>query len=320
MKNIVILDSKPLNPGDMSFDSLKDLGNITVYKDCPNDDEEIINRTKDAEILLLCYTKITKDVIEKLPKLKYIGVLSTGFDSIDLEAARDHGIVVTNVPAYGTDAVAQFSLALLLEITTRVDHHDMEVKKGRWEREGFWYFGDFPLIELTGKTIGIMGLGKIGLAAAKIYKAMGMNVIAYNRSQNDEAKAFVKYVTKDEIYEKSDIIDLHLPLNDETKDLINEESISKMKDGVIIINTARGGLIDEKALMKGLDSGKIFAAGLDVNKTEPINDDNPMLAYDNIIITPHMGWGPVETRKRLLEIAIDNIKAFEAGEEKNVVN
>lgn len=320
MKNIVILDSKPLNPGNLSFEKLKEFGNVTVYKECPNDSEEIIKRAKGAEILLLCYTKITKDVIEKLPKLKYIGVLSTGFDSIDLEAARDHGIVVTNVPAYGTDAVAQFSLALLLEITTRVGHHDREVKKGRWEREGFWYFGDFPLIELTGKTIGIMGLGKIGLAAAKIYKAMGMNVIAYNRSQNDEAKAFVKYVRKDEIYEKSDIIDLHLPLNDETKDIINEDSISRMKDGVIIINTARGGLIDEKALMKSLYSGKVFAAGLDVNKTEPINDDNPMLAYDNIIITPHMGWGPVETRERLLEIAIDNIKSFEAGEEKNVVN
>ncbi|MFO3667697.1 2-hydroxyacid dehydrogenase [Anaerococcus kampingiae] len=175
-------------------------------------------------------------------------------------------------------------------------------------------------MELVGKTIGIMGLGKIGLAAAKIYKAMGMEVIAYNRSENEEAKAFVKYVTKDEIFEKSDIIDLHLPLNDQTKDIINEDSISKMKDGVIIINTARGGLIDEDALMAGLDSGKIYGAALDVNKTEPINDDNPMLAYDNIIITPNMAWGPVETRQRLLEIAIDNIRAFQAGKAKNVVN
>ena len=320
MRNIVILDSKPLNPGDMSFDRLKDNYNVTVYKECPNDVEVIVDRAKDAEILLVCYTKITREVLESLPKLKYIGVLSTGFDSIDLKAAREKNIVVTNVPGYGTDAVAQFALALLLEITTRVGHHDREVKNGRWKKAGFWYFGDFPLIELTSKTIGIMGLGKIGLAAAKIYKAMGMEVLAYNRSQNDEAKAFVKYVTNDEIYEKSDIIDLHLPLNDVTKDIINEDSISKMKDGVIIINTARGGLIDEKALMKGIDSGKIFAAGIDVNKTEPINDDNPMLSYDNIIITPHMAWGPVETRERLLGIAIDNIKAFEAGYEKNVVN
>lgn len=320
MKNIVILDSKPLNPGDMSFDSLKDNYNVTVYKECPNDVGVIVDRAKDAEILLVCYTKITREVLENLPKLKYIGVLSTGFDSIDLEAAREHDIVVTNVPGYGTDAVAQFALALLLEITTRVGHHDREVKNGRWSKEGFWYFGDFPLMELAGKTIGIMGLGKIGLAAAKIYKAMGMEVLAYNRSQNDEAKAFVKYVNKDEIFEKSDIIDLHLPLNDETKDIINEVSISKMKYGVIIINTARGGLIDEKALMKAMDSGKVFAAGLDVNKTEPINDDNPLLSYDNIIITSHMAWAPVETRERLLGIAIDNINAFEAGKEKNVVN
>lgn len=320
MKNIVILDSKPLNPGDMSFDSLKDNYNVTVYKECPNDVGVIVDRAKDAEILLVCYTKITREVLENLPKLKYIGVLSTGFDSIDLESAREHDIVVTNVPGYGTDAVAQFALALLLEITTRVGHHDREVKNGRWSKEGFWYFGDFPLMELAGKTIGIMGLGKIGLAAAKIYKAMGMEVLAYNRSQNDEAKAFVKYVNKDEIFEKSDIIDLHLPLNDETKDIINEVSISKMKDGVIIINTARGGLIDEKALMKAMDSGKVFAAGLDVNKTEPINDDNPLLSYDNIIITSHMAWAPVETRERLLGIAIDNINAFEAGKEKNVVN
>lgn len=320
MKNIVILDSKPLNPGDISFDILNELGHVTVYKDCPNDTEEIVKRAKDADIILLCYTKITKEAMEKLPKLKYIGVLSTGFDSIDLDAARENGIVVTNVPAYGTDAVAQFGLALLLELTTRVGHHDREVRKGRWKKEGFWYFGDYPLIELFGKTIGIMGLGKIGLAAAKIYKAMGMKVLAYNRSENDEAKDFVEYVSKDEIFEKSDIIDLHLPLNDQTKDIINEDSISKMKDGVIIINTARGGLIDEDALMSGIDSGKIYGAALDVNKTEPINDDSPMLACDNIIITPHMAWGPVETRQRLLEIAIDNIRSFEAGRAKNVVN
>src|SRR5574344_823604 len=174
MRNIVILDSKPLNPGDMSFDSLKDNYNVTVYKECPNDVGVIVDRAKDAEILLVCYTKITREVLENLPKLKYIGVLSTGFDSIDLESAREHDIVVTNVPGYGTDAVAQFALALLLEITTRVGHHDREVKNGRWSKEGFWYFGDFPLMELAGKTIGIMGLGKIGLSAAKIYKAMCM--------------------------------------------------------------------------------------------------------------------------------------------------
>lgn len=320
MKNIVILDSKPLNPGDISFKDLEKLGKLTVYKECPNDSEEIIKRAKDAEILLVCYVKITREIMENLPNLKYIGVLSTGFDNIDTKAAKDLGIVVTNVPAYGTEAVAQFALALLLEITTRVGHHDREVKSGRWKKDGFWYFGDYPLIELYGKTIGILGLGQIGLAAAKIYKAMGMEVLAYNRSQNDEAKSIVKYVSLNEIYEKSHIIDIHLPLTEDTENIINEKSISKMKDGVILINTARGGLIDEKALMEGLDSGKVFAAGLDVNKTEPINDDNPLLAYDNIILTPHMGWGPVETRDRLLHIGISNIQSFLKGESKNKVN
>lgn len=320
MKNIVILDSRPLNPGDMTFADLEKLGNLTVYESSPDDREEIIKRAKDAEILLVCYAKITREIIESLPKLKYIGVLSTGFDNIDLKACSKNGIVVTNVPSYGTEAVAQFALALLLEITSRVGHHDREVKNGRWKKVGFWYFGDYPLIELTGKTIGIMGLGKIGIAAAKIYKAMGMKVLAYNRSESDEGRKIVKYVNLDDIYEKSDIIDLHLPLTKDTENIINEKSISKMKDGVIIINTARGGLIDEKALLSGIDSEKVFAAGLDVNKTEPINDDNPLLAYENIILTPHMGWGPVETRKRLVDIAISNILSFEKGESKNKVN
>ena len=320
MKNIVIVDSRPLNPGDMTFSDLEKLGNLTVYESSPDDREEIIKRAKDAEILLVCYAKIAREIIESLPKLKYIGVLSTGFDNIDLKACSKNGIVVTNVPSYGTEAVAQFALALLLEITSRVGHHDREVKNGRWKKVGFWYFGDYPLIELNGKTIGIMGLGKIGLAAARIYKAMGMEVLAYNRSESDEGRKIVKYVSLDDIYEKSDIIDLHLPLTKDTENIINERSISKMKDGVIIINTARGGLIDEKDLMAGIDSGKVFAAGLDVNKTEPINDDNPLLAYENIILTPHMGWGPVETRKRLLDIAISNILSFEKGESKNKVN
>lgn len=320
MKNIVILDSKPLNPGDMTFDELEKLGKLTVYKETSNDKNDIIKRAKDAEILLVCYAKITREIIENLPKLEYIGVLSTGFDNIDLNACRERNIAVTNVPSYGTEAVAQFALALLLEITSRVGHHDREIKNGRWGKAGFWYFGDYPLIELYGKTIGIIGLGKIGLAAAKIYKAMGMEVLAYNRSESDKAKEVVKYVNLDEIYEKSDIIDLHLPLTKDTRNIINEDSISRMKDGVIIINTARGPLIDEKALMAGLDSGKVFAAGLDVNRREPINNDNPLLSYDNIILTPHMAWGPVETRKRLLGIAIDNILAFEKAESKNRVD
>ncbi|WP_296114657.1 NAD(P)-dependent oxidoreductase [uncultured Anaerococcus sp.] len=320
MKNIVILDSKPVNPGDISFKKLEKLGNLTVYKERANGREEIIKRAKDADILLVCYARIDREIVESLPKLEYIGLLSTGFDNIDLDACRENNVAVTNVPSYGTEAVAQFSLALLLEIVSRVGHHDREVKNGRWMKAGFWYFGDYPLIELYGKTIGIIGLGKIGLAAAKIYKAMGMEVLAYNRSEDDKAREYVKYVNIDAIYEKSDIIDLHLPLTEKTKNIIDEDSISKMKDGVIIINTARGGLVDEKALMAGIDSGKVFAAGLDVNKTEPINCDNPLLSYKNIILTPHMAWGPGETRNRLVDIAIDNIFCFERSESKNRVD
>lgn len=318
--NIVILDSKKLNPCDLSFEDLKKLGKVTVYDDTVNDREEIIKRAKDADVILVVYVKITREIIDELLNLKYIGVLSTGYDNIDLKAAREKNILVTNTPSYGTDAVAQLALALLLEITTRVGHHDREISKGRWSKEGFWYFGDYPLLELKDKTIGVLGLGEIGLACAKIYKAMGMKVLAYNRSQREENKAIVTYTSLDEIFEKSDIIDLHLPLTDETRDIINRENIGKMKDGVIIINTARGGLIDEEALLEAINAKKIFACGLDVVKNEPIADDHPFINEENVYLTPHMGWAPSATRQRLLDIAIENLKAFKKGAEKNRVN
>lgn len=316
--NIVVLDGIGLNPGDLSFDELKKYGNLTVFN--KTDDKDIVERSKDADALFIVYANMTREIIEKLPKLKYIGVLSTGFDNIDIKACSDNNILVTNVPTYGTDAVAQFSLALLLEITSRVAHHDREVKNGRWSKVGFWAFGDYPLIELSGKTVGIIGLGKIGLAAAKIYKAMGMKVLAYNRSKKEEAKNIVEYVSLDELYKKSDVIDLHIPLTDETADIINKKSIEKMKDGVIIINTSRGGLINEEDLIEAVKSRKVYGAGLDVVKIEPINDDNPLLKYDNIIITPHMAWGPKEPRQRLLDTAIENFEAFLEGKEVNKVN
>ena len=271
-------------------------------------------------MIVVVYTKINEKVMEALPKLKYIGLLSTGFNHIDLEAARKNNITVTNVPGYGSDAVAQHALALLLEVTNRTGFYNRDVKKGRWSKVGSWHFEDYPVIELKDKTIGILGLGKIGLQAAKIYKAMGMKVLAYNRSQNDQAKKYLDYVGLETIFEKSDIIDLHLPLNDGTENIINKKSIEKMKDGVIIINTARGGLIDESALIEAIENGKIYGVGLDVVRKEPIADDNPLLKYDNIIITPHMAWGARETRQRLMDIASDNIKAFIDGKEKNKVN
>ena len=288
--NIVILDSIGLNPGDLSFKDLEKYGKLKVYEKTETD-RDIIKRAKDADAIFIVYANINEKILKNLPKLKYIGVLSTGYDSIDLDLCKEYGVVVTNVPSYGSRVVAQHALALLLEITTRIGHHDKEVKNGRWEKEGFWYFGDYPLIELYQKTVGIIGLGQIGLEAAKIYKALGMKVLAYNRSKNEKALEYVDYVDLDYLYEKSDIIDLHLPLTDKTHDFIDKKAIEKMKKGVIIINTARGGLINEEDLRKGIDSRKIYAAGLDVVKNEPIPNDDPLLSYDNIIITPHMAWG-----------------------------
>lgn len=311
--NIVILDSIGLNPGDLSFKDLEKFGDLTVYEET-NTDDEAIERAKDADAIFVVYADINEKILKNLPKLKYIGVLSTGYDSIDVELCKEYGVIVTNVPSYGKSVVAQHALALLLEITTRVGHHDREVKNGRWQEEGFWYFGDYSLIELYEKTVGIIGLGEIGLEAAKIYKALGMKVLAYNRSKNKEALKYVEYVDLDYLYKNSDIIDLHLPLTDETSDIIDKKAIEKMKEGVIIINTARGGLINEDDLMEGLDSGKIYAAGLDVVKNEPIPNDDPLLSYDNIIITPHMAWGPKETRKRLLDIAIENFEGYLNGD------
>ena len=317
---IVVLDQKGLNPGDISLDRLKEFGDVKIYDFTENDPDLILDRIGDSEIVLLAYTKLDRDILSKARHIKYIGVLSTGYNSIDLEAAREFGIVVCNTPGYGTDAVAQFSLALLLELCLRVGHHNDEVRKGRWREVGYWHFGDYPLIELADKTIGIIGLGQIGLAAAKIYKAMGMEVLAYNRSYKKEAADILNQLSLDEVLEKSDIIDLHLPLNDETRNILDDKAFYKMKDGVIIINTARGGLIDEKALMRALDNKKVYAAGLDVVKNEPIDKDNPLLKYDNVIVTPHMAWGPTETREKLLNIAIENLKSYLDGKIKNQVN
>jgi glycerate dehydrogenase len=317
--NMVLLGGKFLNPGDLSYKDLEAFGNLTVYYEKILDKDKIIEICKDADAIFLAYGKITKEIIEALPKLKYIGVLSTGYDHVDIKACQENNVLVTNIPSYGTEAVAQFSLALLLEITSRVGHHESEVKKGRRAKEGYWNFGDYPLIELYQKTIGLVGLGKIGLACAKIYKAMGIEVIAYNRSRHKEAEAYVEYVELEELYQRADIIDLHLPLTEKTRKIIDKKAFDQMKDGVIIINSARGKLIDEDALIEALDSGKVFAAGLDVVRKEPIRDDNPLLKYDNVIITPHMARGPRETRQRLLDIAAENFKGFLDGKNINTV-
>ncbi len=316
---IVILDSYTTNPGDLSWDKFSNLGEVTVYDYTPN--ELIIERCKDAEIVIDNKVVLTKEIINQLPKLKYIGMLSTGFNVIDIEAAKANGIVVCNVPTYSTSAVAQLTFALILEIYNQVGLHSKAVHDGEWTACRDFSFQKSPLIELSGKTIGLIGYGKIGSEVAKIADAFGMNIICYVPSVKPQPdfKSF-KFVSLDEIAKKSDIVSLHCPLTPETQGIINESFISKMKKNAIVINTSRGPAIDEKALADAINSGKIAGAGVDVLSTEPPKSDNPLLSCEKCFITPHVAWAGFETRQRLISIVYDNIKAFLDGTPINIVN
>lgn len=316
---IVVLDGYTLNPGDLSWEALEKLGEVTVYE--RTNAEDILNRIGDAEFIYTNKTPLTKETLEKLPNVKFIGVLATGYNVVDTEAAKKLNIVVTNVPTYGTDAVSQYVFALLLEICHNVGVHSKAVLDGEWTTSKDFCFWHHPLIELAGKTMGIVGAGKIGMRTAIIAQAFGMKVIAFDRHPNHDLESDTfSYGTLEEVYFKSDVISLHVPLFDSTAKMINKESISKMKDGVIIINTSRGGLIDEDALLEGLKSGKVKGAASDVVSTEPIKEDNVLLGAPNMIITPHIAWAPKEARERLLNVAIDNLKEFIGGNNINVVN
>lgn len=316
---IVILDGYVENPGDLSWAGIEALGDVTIYDRCPNDEEEIIRRIGDADILVANKTPISRRVIEAT-RLKFITILATGYNVIDIAAAKEHGIPVSNVPAYGTASVAQFAIALLLEITSRVAHHSDAVHQGRWESCPDWTFWDYPLIELSGKTMGIIGFGSIGQSVGKIAKAFGMRVIAQSRSVKEEGKLIADYVDLDTLLRESDVISLHCPLFPETRNIINKDNIAKMKDGVIIINNSRGGLVVEQDLADALNSGKVAAAGLDVVSEEPIKGSNPLLSAKNCLITPHISWAPIESRQRIMDATVQNIQAFLNGEPKNVVN
>ena len=317
---IVILDGYTENPGDLSWAGLEALGELTVYDRTPFDEDEILKRIGDADYLYTNKTPLSRNVIEKAPNLKFIGVLATGYNVVDVAAAKDKGIPVTNIPTYGTAAVGQFAIALLLEICHHVGHHSQAVHEGRWESNPDFCFWDYPLIELAGKTMGIIGFGRIGQVTGKIAKALGMNVIAYDNYQSDAGKAIADYVSLDEVLTTSDVISLHCPLFPETQGMINKNSIARMKDGVIILNNSRGPLIVEQDLADALNSGKVYAAGLDVVSTEPIKGNNPLLGAKNCFITPHISWAPKESRQRLMDIAVDNLKQFIAGNPVNVVN
>jgi len=315
---IVILDGYTLNPGDLSWSGFSDLGDFQVYdRTAP---EDIVNRIGDAEIVYTNKTPLTRETIEQAPNLQYIGVLATGYNVVDVAAAREKGIPVTNIPTYGTSAVSQFAFALLLEVCHHVGHHSEAVKNGRWSAIQDFCFWDYPLIELEGKTLGIIGFGRIGQATAKIAKGFGMNVLAYDEYPSESTREFGRNVTLDELFAHSDFISLHCPLFPSTQGIIRKENILKMKKGVILINTSRGPLIVEQDLKDALISGHVAYAAVDVVSTEPIRSDNPLLSAPNILITPHIAWAPRESRQRLMAIAVDNLNCFIQGSAQNVVN
>ena len=318
---IVILDGHTENPGDLSWAGFEALGDLTVYDRTPDDDGEIVRRIGDAEAVYTNKTPIRRGILERCPALRFIGVLATGYNVVDIPAADDHGVTVCNVPAYGTNAVAQFAIAMLLEICHGVAHHSAAVHEGRWERCPDFCFWDTPQIELDGKTLGVIGFGRIGRATARIAAAMGMRVLAYNDGrETEEGRRLGTYVTLEELLARSDVVSLHCPLTPATQGIINRESIEKMKDGVILLNNGRGPLIVEEDLARALASGKVYAAGLDVVPVEPIRGDNPLLKAPNCLITPHISWASKEARQRLMDIAVHNLEAYLAGTPINVVS
>jgi glycerate dehydrogenase len=316
---IVILDGYTENPGDLSWEGFEALGELTVYDRVPSAD--IVKCIGAAEIVITNKTPLTKEVFDACPSIRYVGVLATGYNVVDVAAAKEKGIPVTNIPTYGTQAVAQFVFALLLDICHHVRQHSDAVKLGEWKKRGDFCFWDYPLVELAGKTMGIIGFGRIGQAVSKIAVAFGLKVLAYDEYRNPalESEA-VKYASLEELLASSDVISLHCPLFPSTKGIINRGTIDKMKKGVFLINTSRGPLINEADLREALESGKVAYAAVDVVSVEPIQEDNPLLGAPNIIITPHIAWAPKESRKRLMDIAVANLEAFLKGSPTNVVN
>ena len=318
---IVVLDGYTENPGDLSWEPLKQLGDLTVYDRTPvSDREEIIRRIGDAQVVFTNKTPLDRQVMEACPGLKFISVLATGYNVVDVACARERGIPVSNIPSYGTDAVGQFAIALLLEICHHIGHHDQAVKAGRWTSSPDWCFWDYPLIELAGKTMGIIGFGRIGRKTGQIAAAMGMKVLAYDRNETEEGRQLAAYTDLDTLLARSDVIALHCPLFPETEGIICRETIGKMKDGVIILNNSRGPLIVEADLAEALNAGKVYAAGLDVAREEPIPADSPLLTARNCILTPHISWAPRESRQRIMDMSAENLRAYLAGTPIHVVN
>lgn len=316
---IVVLDGSAVNPGDLHWDWLAEFGTYTVY-DHTDSEAEAISRCQGCEIVLTNKTPITEAFFCACPTVRYIGVQATGYNVVDLQAARTRNIPVTNVPTYGTAAVAQFTMAMLLEICHQIELHSQSVHAGDWIHSPSFCYWKTPQMELAGKTMGIIGFGKIGRAVGSLAKAFGMQVLAYNRSQCPEGKAIGTYVSLETLLAQSDVISLHCPQTPDTEQLICQSTIAQMKHGVILLNTARGGIVNEKDLAEALLSGKIRAAAVDVISQEPMKADNPLLTAPNCIITPHMAWAPTESRQRLMDCVAQNLRAFLEGCPQNVVN
>ena len=316
---IVILDHPRENEGEINWSEFEKYGEVTRYpRTLP---EQVIERIGDADVVFLNKTVITKEQLEKCPNVKFISVIATGYNTVDVNGAAELGIPVANVPSYGTEAIGQHAIALLLEVTNHVGYHDGEVRKGRKNDANDWCFWDYPCIELENKVMGIIGLGRIGQITSRVAQAFGMKVLAYDSYQNEAlVNENCQYTDLDTLLEKADVIALHCPLFPETENIINKNTIAKMKDGVIIINNSRGALIVEEDLAEALKSGKVMAAGLDAVRNEPIAMDNPLLSAPNCYITPHISWAALECRQRLIDYSLDNLKAYLDGNYTNIVN
>jgi glycerate dehydrogenase len=315
--SILVLDGHTLNPGDLDWQRLKQLGDCAIYE--RSTPAEVVDRLSDTDAVLTNKVSLSRELMAGRPRLKYIGVTATGYNIVDVKAARELGIVVTNVPSYGTSSVAQMTFAHILNLTQRVGEHAQAVREGRWASSLDWCFWDFPLLELNGKTLGIVGFGRIGQATARLAHAFGMHVQAHNRTPIDH-KNGVRAVDLNTLFRESDVVSLHCPLTPETQRLVNRERLAQMKPTAFLINTSRGPLIDEEALADALNSGRLAGAGLDVLETEPPRANNPLYQAKNCYITPHIAWATRSSRQRLLDMAIDNVAAFLRGQPQNVVN
>lgn len=316
---IVVLDGEALNPGDLDWGGVEGFGQLTVYDRTPVN--QVVDRAQGADIVLTNKVPVDADALDQLPQLKYIGVLATGYNIIDVNRARERGIVVTNVPGYSTDSVVQLTFALLLELCHRVQRHSDSVFDGKWSRSPDFSFRDYPLVELAGKNLGVIGFGDIGQRVADVGRALGMRIIGYSRKRTDQShRSEFRWADLDTLLQESDVVTIHAPLTPETKGLINASALAKMKRSAFLLNTARGPIIEEADLANALNGDLIAGAGLDVLSAEPPAPDNPLFSAKNCVITPHIAWATKEARSRLMGLVVENIAAYINGNPINVVN